>query len=212
MTCRRHEIPGEEPYWCQECFPEEWAKKELDIFRYPLPPEERPQLALDEMFAVAPVLSYRPNDDEAAVAYEVAKRRNSMNAGQSNIPGGEHATVGQRLAQHYAACLSEISLSRITNLCWTGCGKGAHGLLDVGDRYEVRSIVDRTHGLLVREKDCEKDVPFALFHVSEETRICELLGWAPPSYVVSKGFGIDLDSEHPAWILPIVQLFSWPPE
>ena len=40
--------------------------------------------------------SYTPNRDEATIAWEIARIRNRFNAGQSNIPGGETATVRVR--------------------------------------------------------------------------------------------------------------------
>lgn len=150
---------------------------------------------------------YRPNDDEASIAMVVAKRRNKLNGGGTNIPGGEVATTDERLLQHYRACLSEISVSRITNLCWTGCGKGAHGLRDVGNVLEVRSIPTPNKGLLARGKDNDL-YPCALVLVQDD-RWCEVMGWEFFGNVKRNGRIIDGESESPCWILPAGELRKW---
>jgi hypothetical protein len=150
-------------------------------------------------------MKYQPNDDEAHVAWTVAQRRNRLNHGQTNLPGGESADETERARQHYAACLAEIAVSRLTNLCWTGCGKGACGLRDVGNQWEVRSITDRSRGLLVRSKD-DLDAAFALVYVNPETRTCDVLGWAFGHEVVDRGRLLDGDSLKPCWIIPASDL------
>lgn len=148
---------------------------------------------------------YRPNDDEAAVAATVARRRNGLNRGGTNLPGGETATESERFLQHYMAALAEIAVSRVFNMCWTGCGKGSTGLLDVGGMIEVRSISNMRHGLLARGKDAN-DSFCVLVHVSEETRECTLIGWERFGTVKEKGRLIDGDSESPCWVLGQLQL------
>lgn len=147
---------------------------------------------------------YRPNDDEACVAAAVAKRRNSLNGGGSNIPGGETATHEERFLQHYRAALAEIAVSRMTNLCWTGCGKGAEGLRDVGDALEVRSVASAGRGLLVRPPkngDPEDTLaPHVLVLVTED-RWCVPLGWETYGGVKAKGRSLGADSDRPCWIL-----------
>lgn len=148
---------------------------------------------------------YTPNEDEAAVSGFMAKRRTSLS---NRLAPWERTTPREREAQQYAACLAEISVCRISNLCWTGLGKGSDGLIDVGNRYEVRSITDPRHGLLVRSKDFDKPpLPFVLVHVDTETRTCRLLGWRFPSAV--RRLGRTLDSE--CWRLSQDLLFGWPP-
>lgn len=150
---------------------------------------------------------YRPNDDEAAVAALVARRRNSLNGGGTNLPGGETETEEGRFLQHYRACLAEIAVSRITNLCWTGCGKGSAGLHDVGDKYEVRSIADRGRGLLARGKDKDHD-PAILVYVGHD-RACEIIGWEFFGEVKRRGRALDEDSPSPCWIVPSSALRDW---
>jgi hypothetical protein len=149
-------------------------------------------------------MRYRPNDDEAAVAFTIAKRRNQLNGGGSNLPGGERATIGERLLQHYAAALSEIATSRMTGLCWTGCGKGAEGLRDVGDLIEVRSVRSPELGLLVRRPKPGKlediGVPYVLIHVGED-RWCAPLGWEYWDVVLDMGRVQGERTDHPCWIL-----------
>jgi hypothetical protein len=141
---------------------------------------------------------YRPTDDEAAIANVIAKRRNGLNGGGTNIPGGETADKAERHRQHYCAALAEIAISRLTNLCWTGCGKGADGLRDVGGLLEVRSIIDAHKGLLARPKD--GDGPCALVLVNDH-RECRLLGWATFAEVRENGRAIDEGSTKPCWVL-----------
>lgn len=143
---------------------------------------------------------YKANEDEANAAYIVAKRRNTLNGGGTNIPGGETASESGRLRQHFAACLAEIAVARAANLCWTGCGKGSHGIYDVGDRYEVRSITQRGRGLLIRPKD--KQGLYVLVYVNVEERTCEILGWETPNGVRNRGRVLAEGTESPCHILP----------
>ena len=137
-----------------------------------------------EVAPAAARYNYRPTDDEAAIAETVAKRRNTLNRNQTNIPGGETANKEERYKQHYYAVLAEIAVARIFNKSWTGCGKGSDGLPDVGGKIEVRSIDSRSKNLLVRKKDADR--PMALVLVSEN-RNCEVLGWEYASIVREKG-------------------------
>lgn len=143
--------------------------------------------------------SYRPNRDEAVIAFKVAKIRNGKNRGQTNMPKGEHSTCEQREIQHYRAALAEIAVSRMTNLCWTGLGKGSLGYIDVGNMLEVRSIDDLQKGLLVRDRDKES-LPYVLVHVAD-TRLCTFMGWAFFEEVKELGRIIDADTSKPAYIL-----------
>lgn len=143
---------------------------------------------------------YRPNDDEAAAALVVAKRRNTLNGGGTNLPTGETADEAKRLNQHYTACLAEIAVSRLLNLAWTGCGKGAAGLRDVGGTVEVRSIIETRRGLLLRPKD-DPEPPYVLVYVDQATRNCHALGWAYGSDVRARGRLLDGETSKPCWIL-----------
>jgi hypothetical protein len=134
----------------------------------------------------------------------VAERRNSHNSGQSNLAGGERLDEAARLAQHYRACVSEIGVSRLLNFAWTGCGKGASGLLDVGDAFEVRSVMSRDRGLLVRTRDTET-VPFVLALVAADDSV-ELLGWAMKDEVIASGLGHSLETDKPYWTLQVAAL------
>lgn len=141
---------------------------------------------------------YRPNNDEAAVALLIAKRRNALNRGGSNLPDGETATPEERLIQDYCAVLAEIAVSRMLNLCWTGCGRGSDGLLDVGDCVEVRSITQPHKCISARAKDPDA-VPVVLVLVDKATRECKALGWNYYHEVKSQGRRIDRDEY---WVLP----------
>jgi hypothetical protein len=152
---------------------------------------------------------YRPTDDEAASALTVARRRNSKNGGQTNLPGGETATEEELLHQHYAACLSEITVSRLMNRAWTGCGKGSHGIKDVGGWWEVRAITDAGHGLLVREKD-DQHAAVALVYVDKESRWCEALGWEYAHFVRAHGRELGSGTDKPCWILAQHSLQPFP--
>ncbi len=143
---------------------------------------------------------YRPNDDEAAVALLIAKRRNSLNGGGSNLPQ-EKATPEERLLQHYRGALAEISVARLFNLCWTGCGKGATGLHDVGGWLEVRSIKDPTRCLLAHFADRNTD-PAVLVYVEDSTRKCALLGWTYFGVVKREGEELAPGTDKRCWILP----------
>jgi hypothetical protein len=152
-----------------------------------------------------PMKVYRPNDDEAAAAFLVAKRRNTLNNGASNLPNGEQVDAATREWQHYAACLAEIAVARVLNRCWSGCGKGTLERHDVGNCYEVRSITDRSRGLLVRAKD-DGNTIFILVFVDVETRNCEILGWEIGQRIRQKGRMLDPTSPKPCWVLPAADL------
>lgn len=182
------------------------ASRELDgvIDHSPSAVPEEEQLPL----AAQSDNSYRPSDDEAAAALVVAKRRNTLNSGQSNLPGGETASEDERLRQHYVACLSEIAVSRLLNRAWTGCGRGADGLRDVGDQFEVRSITDQKRGLLLRSKD-DTPPPYVLVYVDVRTRECHALGWSYGHEARSNGRALDADTDRPCWILSVGNLRDW---
>lgn len=147
------------------------------------------------------ITPYRPTDDEKAVAMLVAKRRNTLNGGGSNLPLGETQTDQQRLEQHYVAALAEIAVSRSLNLAWTGLDKGSRGMPDVGDALEVRSITDPKRGLLVRDRD--ENRPFVLVHVDKTNGgACTLLGWDFADSVRTYGAKLDADTDRPCWVAP----------
>jgi len=149
--------------------------------------------------------TYVPTADEIAVALVVARRRNSLNGGGTNIPGGETATEQDRLAQHFAGCLAEIAVSRLMNLCWSGCGKGALGSKDVSGLIEVRSVTERCRGLLARNKDLDDDYCVLVF-VDKPTKCCEVVGWETYRNVKAKGRALQQDTDRPCWILHADQL------
>lgn len=150
---------------------------------------------------------YLPNDDEVSVARMIAQRRNTLNGGGSNIPGGERATQQEREEQHFRGALAEIAVSRLSNRCWTGCGIGANGGKDVGYMLEVRSIDKLGNGLLVRDKDKDTD-PCALVFVATD-RSCEIVGWAFYGEVKRRGRLIDGDTNKRCWVMPVDMLRPW---
>jgi hypothetical protein len=166
-------------------------------------PPGPPTKSAREVAPAAARYNYRPTDDEAAIAETIAKRRNTLNRNQTNIPGGETANKEERYKQHYRAVLAEIAVARIFNQSWTGCGKGSDGLPDVGGKIEVRSIDSRSKNLLVRKKDADR--PMALVLVSEN-RNCEVLGWEYASIVREKGRILGEGTEKEAYLLGVNEL------
>ena len=146
------------------------------------------------------MIDYIPTKDEIEVARLIAERRNSLNFGGSNIPGGEYLNQQERLLQHFQGALAEIAVSRIYNLCWSGCGKGSNGCLDVGNCLQVRSVADSKRGLLCRQKDVSEH-PCVLVQVLESNQ-CILVGWEHLSRVKTEGWVLDRYSHKPAWVLP----------
>jgi hypothetical protein len=141
---------------------------------------------------------YVPNNDEAAAAMCVADIRNKKNGGQTNLVK-ENQTSDQRRMTNYRGVLAEIAVSRMLNLCWTGCGKGATGLKDVGNLFQVRSIGDIALGLLCRSSDLDSD-PFVLVYVDQD-RSCQALGWEYAEHVKEQGRARDVGSDKVCWIL-----------
>jgi hypothetical protein len=146
---------------------------------------------------------YVPNNDEAAVAMCVADIRNRNNGGQTNLVK-ENQTSDQNRMTNYRGVLAEIAVSRMLNLCWTGCGKGATGLKDVGNLFEVRSIAEIALGLLCRSRDLDSD-PFVLVHVDQD-RSCQALGWEFAEHVKAQGRVLDAGTDKVCWILRNDQL------
>jgi hypothetical protein len=142
--------------------------------------------------------TYRPNDDEAAVAALVARRRDTLNRGGSNFEGGETASREEIYLQHYRACLAEIAVSRLTNRCWTGCGKGSLKVPDVGGEIEVRSIANPKHGLCVQVRDRDES-PVVQVLVTTD-RICNVMGWETFANAKKLGKGYNLHTAHPYWL------------
>lgn len=128
--------------------------------------------------------------------------RGRLNGGQENLIRDRTPPDEQYLID-YVACLAEIAVSRLLNRAWTGCGRAEDGSAsyDVGSFLQVRSITDRSYGLITREKDNPHDIT-ALVHVDRATRVCTLLGGARNSDVRAYGVGRDLDTEKPYWTLP----------
>ena len=155
------------------------------------------------MLEVADRDTYALTEDEHATAKLVAKRRNTMNGGQSNIPGGETSSVTQREDTHYRAIVAEIAVSRIFNLAWTGCGKGSYGAFDVGNMLEVRSIDNPSKNLMVRPADAAKrgsPIVLALVQPPDAIRV-SLLGWQFVGDAIDSGTPMDQKTTRPYWIV-----------
>lgn len=140
--------------------------------------------------------SYRPNDDEAAVAATVARIRNSKNGGGSNLLGKE-VSDKDRFIGHYMAALSEISVCHCLNLYWSGCGKQSK---DVGGYLQVRAVDQSDRGLLGRPSDDDND-PCVVVFVDKTTRVCKLLGWDYFGNVKSNGKPYSIGTPKPFWII-----------
>lgn len=144
--------------------------------------------------------SYRPNDDEACAAAAVARRRNGTAHRPHRIPDAPDKTADDIARLHYQGALAEIAVARMLNRYWTGCGKGAHGVLDVGGSVDVRSIAVPHRGLVARDTDPD-DVPCVLVHVDRDTRVCTALGWAFYRDVKRNGEPHGEDPARRCWIL-----------
>ena len=142
--------------------------------------------------------SYALTEDERACAEAVAKRRRSLNGGQSNFVT-ETMSSDDRDQQDFRAVSAEIAVSRLLNLCWTGCGKGALVAVDVGHLVEVRSINSPTHGLQVSERDEPRsNNPITLCLVTP-THV-QFMGWEFISEVFKQGR--KMRENKPFWVLP----------
>lgn len=115
-----------------------------------------------------------------------------------------------QLNTDYAACLAEIAVSRLTNMCWTGCGRGDGTVpaKDVGDTYQVRSTITPGYGLMVRPADQGDDL-FVLVQVSTDTRVCVALGFRSADEARQLGRPHGHDGPHPCWIVSPSQLRPW---
>lgn len=140
------------------------------------------------------------NADEVFVAHLVGERRNALNYGDKNFPD----SAGKRLLQHKSAALAEMAVAKHYNLYWSGLGKGTEGRGDVGGKWEVRSITQAHHGLIVRESDPAR--PHLLVLV-EEPR-CSLIGWLWPEQArILRYYKADSpQGETPFWLVPQADL------
>ena len=160
-------------------------------------------------------MSYRLNDDEAACAATTAHRRNTLNRGGVLIVGGMPMTTEERLAQHDRAVRSELAVSQVLNRSWSGCGKGALGLADVGGFVEVKHItMDKRHyGLLVQECDATPvriDRPVVLVLMDDMTAMP--LGWEFMREVTERGRAVGIGTKACSgyWVLPQSELRPMP--
>ena len=134
----------------------------------------------------------------------IAKHRNEHNNGGSNLP---HETmIGQsREDNHFMAALGEISVARMLNLYWTGCGFGAvDGRLaaaDVGGFVEVRNVNKRNNRLAVRPRDAAHiHLPFVKVFLNEDG-VCEIFGWAYGFDVKQLGSVFQAATDKPFYVL-----------
>lgn len=141
--------------------------------------------------------------DEVEAAKVVAQiRQDTAGAGgKTNLPV-ERSTPEERLATQEVACYGEIGVSRVTNLAWTGCGKGSTGLPDVGGMVEARAVTEARLNLVVRPKD-KAEYPYVLVQVDVEGSrvVTTAVGWAMKADVQRRGVPRDVDTEKPYWTL-----------
>ena len=116
------------------------------------------------------------NADEAAVAELVGERRETLNFGDRVAL---RRAPGESLRQNQASALGEQAVAKFYGLYWTGLGKGAEGLADVGGKLEVRIVLIATYGLVARRTD--PDRPHILVYVDWPD--CYLIGWLFPDEV-----------------------------
>ena len=148
--------------------------------------------------------TYKPNQDELAVAWFLAKRRRKMNFGNKNIVTsfrGMELSSDELFIQDFKAACSEIAVSRVLNLCWTGLGRTQNSgkvNTDIGNFIEVRSICKANYGLIARKSDNDSS-PAVLVFVDDDY-CCSLLGWETFENV--KLFGRKMgDENQPFWVL-----------
>ena len=142
---------------------------------------------------------YTLSDDEFACAEVVTDRRQRLNNG-NGFEGTALRSGVQRDRHQLQGVMSEIGVSRVLNLSWSGCGNGTKGLADVGDRYEVRSVDELFKGLLVNGHDRHKERVYILVHFTLPQSV-KLIGWAVGDDVVKIGVGRGLDGKYPYWVL-----------
>jgi len=107
---------------------------------------------------------------EMQIAAAMSKIRRSDSSGDSKID--LPLTDKQKDRNDIIAVRSEIAVSRMLNLCWTGMGKQQP---DVGGWVEVRSIENPKKNLIIRAKDRD-DSPCVLVLVVDD--VCTALCWA----------------------------------
>ena len=117
--------------------------------------------------------TYTLDPYEMRVATGVGKIRRSDNDGTTQLDSP--LTDDQREVSDILAVRSEIAVSRMLNLCWTGMGRKQP---DVGGFIEVRVIDSPKKNLVIRVAD-KDDSPCVLVLVEE--RVCTALCWAYPS-------------------------------
>lgn len=113
---------------------------------------------------------YRLDPYEMQVAICVGNIRRSDSSGHSK--SDLTLTNEQKDRNDIIAVRSEIAVSRMLNLCWTGMGKCQP---DVGGWVEVRSIETPEKNLIIRATD-KDDSPCVLVLVVDD--VCTALCWA----------------------------------
>lgn len=129
---------------------------------------------------------------EVWVAETVADR---IARGKRDAPNRHAEPRRDRRGQDRDATLAEQLVARHYGEEWTGRTAGA---VDVGGIWEVRSIVNPTYGLLIRETD--RDLP--TFLVLVDDRLCHVLGWEAAAVVRARGrFHAGENGESDYWTL-----------
>jgi len=126
---------------------------------------------------------YYPNETEVLVALAVGRGR--WKTGTNPFMPAERRFTDENKMHglvEFVGCLGEIATSRLTNLCWTGCGRreDLYPYKDVGNWIEVRSVYEPDHGALVRpHEDPEAPVVCVYVHRSADGLkwVTEFRGW-----------------------------------
>lgn len=136
---------------------------------------------------------YKLGPNERRVAIGVARMRSTESDGTDRIP--DKCTREQRSENDVYACMAEIAVAKMMNLCWTGIERRA---VDVGGILEVRMVRKKDYGLLARAEDTE-DAPAVLVFVDDD-EVCHAMGWEFFGRVREHGTLRDGETKYPYWV------------
>ena len=125
---------------------------------------------------------YKLTDHEMQIATYLGKLRcETAKDDASTDDTGIKKTYEIREQQNIVACIGEIAVARMLNVCWTAM---AWKEPDVAGYIEVRSVIEDWHNLIVRFYDKDNS-PMVLVYVKDN--ICTVKGWDFVSNVKEKG-------------------------
>ena len=118
---------------------------------------------------------YRINADEMEnIKTTVAiRRRTAVVDVPTYLGASRECSPEENELRNIRSCAAEVAMSRILNLCWTGCGTREP---DVGGFLEVKSVVHPKHRIMAKHRAVmewmqrDRLTPVVLVLVDEETR------------------------------------------